>query len=403
MAVSDETKDMLADVKKGKTRKFVLLTKGASIVSLVLYKKGQPAKFIKEAKESGKGAVSYGVVEGGGTDLTMRLAVADGFKDAPVKDLVLKKFLEDEADFKCKPKFEIVEALPVVLDETDPLHARFLKIQVEASQASDKDADKAAAIATLVRQIGGHLDADQRDQGESKLGELEALLRDIASGKSAPGPEGDKQREAYLTLRQKLEPLLLQAQKTSPDKATALNAVWAYAGQQAESGNYAGANKGLTGLADAIKKALIPAEKPVGGAKNSNVAFTSARLEWDRARKEVLKDLESLESTILNSFAALPGFPQDRLEAIAANSSSLYRILDDLDNQLIDVLDAGLNASDPEKRTALYEKAGKVVGQCQKYVKSSRLVSAVEANPFKKIDVRGRLTATLNELAAKLN
>jgi hypothetical protein len=260
----DETKAMLDQVKKGKTRKFVMLTKGTSIVSLVLYKKGAPTKYIKEAKESGKGTPCFGVLEGGGLELIVKLAASDGFKDAPVKDLVLKKYLEDEAGFKCKPRFEIVEALPIVLDEADPLHARFLALQERAVETCDTYPDRAEEIGTLCRQTGGYLDADQRDKATDKLEALEDLLDSL--GKKTV----DKHEESYRALKAKLEPLLQKAVNKAPDKASSFSKIWDYALAQADEGKFTSANKALAGLADAITKLLAS-----GSSSSSSSTTTS--------------------------------------------------------------------------------------------------------------------------------
>ena len=111
-AMSEESIAFLEDVKKGKPRKFAMICKGTSVVSLVLYKKGNVEKRKKEAKEAGKGQFYFGVVDGKGISIRFVLARADGFDSPPVKTAVLKGFLDEEAEFKCKPLFEIVDAAP---------------------------------------------------------------------------------------------------------------------------------------------------------------------------------------------------------------------------------------------------------------------------------------------------
>lgn len=254
MAVSDETKDFLEQVKKGKPRKFVLLTKGAKIVNLILFKKGAPSKFVKEAKEEGAGVPCFGVATGKGMDITFQLAIDDGFDKAPVKDLVLKNYLEEEAGFKCKPLIEVVQSRGLALDPDDPLHARFISLKGAALKACDDAPGEATKINDLCARIGALLDEDDRKPAEAQLGELEKLLAGLKSDSSS-SPEADKQEKSYHALCAKLEPLLLQTQKAVPDKALALGNLWAYASAQAEGGNFAVANKALAGLADALAKA----------------------------------------------------------------------------------------------------------------------------------------------------
>ena len=75
-AVSDETKDMISEhVKKGKARKFFLIYKGATIKTLVVFKKGPfGPKIMKAKKEGFKGDVAYGVVTGSGQKIFFQLA-----------------------------------------------------------------------------------------------------------------------------------------------------------------------------------------------------------------------------------------------------------------------------------------------------------------------------------------
>lgn len=109
--LSDDSLKALQDVRKGKSRGFVLLRKGAKILCLVVYKRGNAEKYVKEAKKQGTGQVFFGVVAGKGTNLTFRLSRRDGFDKDPVKKLVLRDFLNDEGDIKAKPIFEIVDQL----------------------------------------------------------------------------------------------------------------------------------------------------------------------------------------------------------------------------------------------------------------------------------------------------
>lgn len=114
MAVDSDTKKALDEVKKGKTRRFVMICKGVKILSLVVYKKGSLEKYKKEAKQEGKGQFYHGIVEGKGVNVTFKLAAADGYDKPPGKELMLKDFLTSEAGVKFKPTYEIVAELPQV-------------------------------------------------------------------------------------------------------------------------------------------------------------------------------------------------------------------------------------------------------------------------------------------------
>lgn len=173
--ISEESIGYLEDVKASPASS-PMIYKGTRFVSLVVYKKGNVEKRRKEAKESGKGQFYFGVVDGKGMDIRFVLARADGFESASVKTASLKGFLDESAELKCKPYFEIVDAVPVVLDEDDPLVRYFLRCRKRPSGLR-ADPDCAAEINTLCRQIGSYRDQDQPDPATLNLESLRKLAQ----------------------------------------------------------------------------------------------------------------------------------------------------------------------------------------------------------------------------------
>ncbi len=188
-SVSNDSKAYLDEVKKGKSRKFAMICKGTEVISLVVYKKGGVEKRKKEAKEAGKGQFYFGTVGGKGIDINFILARSDGFESAPVKNTVLKNFLSEAADFNCKPIFEIVDSPQVVLDEEDPLVARFLKSRELAQAICDRFPDRAFEINALCLDTGRLLDQDQPEQAIVKIELLESLLEEL-KGTGSPQASG---------------------------------------------------------------------------------------------------------------------------------------------------------------------------------------------------------------------
>lgn len=185
--ISDDTISRLEEVRKGKARKFLMLCKGTSIVSLVLFKKGSHEKYVKEAKKSGSGIPYFGTVTGQGQAINFQLARSDGFDKPPVKTPVLKEFLAEHAEMTLKPLIEIVDSATLVLDEEDPLVARFLKLQSRATAALEERPEQANLIGTLCRKIGGFFDDDRSQDAVPLLDNLETLL-DSPPGSIPPPP-----------------------------------------------------------------------------------------------------------------------------------------------------------------------------------------------------------------------
>ena len=57
MSVDDGTQKSLEEVKKGKPRRFVMICKGAKIVSMIVFKKGTIEKYKKQAVRRRQGTM----------------------------------------------------------------------------------------------------------------------------------------------------------------------------------------------------------------------------------------------------------------------------------------------------------------------------------------------------------
>lgn len=491
MPVSEDTKSYLDQVKKGKPRKFVLLTAGAKVTGLVLYKSGSPNKHITAAKREGAGVACYGVADGKGQDINFKLATSDGFKSAPVTNAALKSFLKDEADFPCKPIFEIVEVAPLVFDEEHPLVIRFRKLQDAAFKAGEAYPDRAREIGNLSLQIGRSFDQDQQDKAGELLESLERLLGSLArpaspevdvagvqAGTSGEGtnvtndeatasPErsnqerraelaealkklkplidkaanADPDRKAELfqsiaqiasqikqdafndakaglvtlgrlaqtivTMRQtsnanelaqaverfdssksRIEPLLLDACRANPDKATAWTNVWNYALDQGEAGNYANALAAFERLEAAINKTLPESKtKKEGSSDGSSSNDTSTP---DRVDESVTDPVER-RNELLATWA------DRRTEVIASI------------NRLADAFRDSDHPKSKEGVSLLQEIIGRIIerpetrqllGEMMQYLESEEAVAEAELpNPFGfKVSIRAPLLAVATDL-----
>jgi len=186
--IDEDSVEHLEQVRKGKPRKFVMICKGTSVISLVLYKKGSVDKFRKQAKEAGKGQVYTGVIGGKGMDIQFKLAIEDGFDKEPVKPLILKSFLEEEADFKCKPTFEIVPSHGFALDEDDPIVAQYRQLQKTVQAAASANPQASADLNSMYYQIGEQLEQDLIDEAKTQLAQLQSRLSELGGGVAPPAP-----------------------------------------------------------------------------------------------------------------------------------------------------------------------------------------------------------------------
>lgn len=189
--VDDESKDMLADAKKGRSRNFVMVCRGADICSLIVFKRGTVDQRAKEAKKraGGAGVVYAGVIDGRGENLNFKLNKAD-YSKAPAKTATLKSFLAEHADFKGRPVFELVDSLAPVLDEDHPLVQRYVALEKTALQACDDHPEQASEINRLCAEAGRLLGSESFDDALARVESLERLLTTLTVGKAEAPASG---------------------------------------------------------------------------------------------------------------------------------------------------------------------------------------------------------------------
>jgi hypothetical protein len=381
--IDEETLEQLEQVKKGKPRKFVLITKGASVISLVVYKKGNVEKFKKEAKKSGRGVICYGKIEGKAMDIAFHLAVSDGFDKEPVKPNVLRSYLEESGDFKCKPRFEIVETAGVVLDEDDPLVIQYRKLQKIAESKQNELAASGAdnQVKTLCRQIEGYLDEDQDDQAKDKLFDLETVL----NVKSAPTVEPEEDLTAVFTKR--LKELVPKIEKASDNKEVVL--LGKLARELAQKKDFRQALKALDKLEEKLKYAPAGEDKAATVVKGQidKQALTNSLKDWQKARQIV-------DQQVSGMLAALRSADYRVLREVAKECEPVSSGFKPLDTALITAIQKLTQAPSNDQGKKAAEVARQIVAKYQTYIDTNRLIEAAENNPLN-VDVSVRVNLGL--------
>src|SRR5438128_2469054 len=118
---SDESRKFLLEVKKGRTRKFVIFKEGVQIEQLVVFKAGSFDRVIRMARQDGvRGDEYWGMLQGDGTDIRFELSRSDGFANPPGTDIRLKEFLREATGLKFEPTYVIVDnAAPIEETQRD--------------------------------------------------------------------------------------------------------------------------------------------------------------------------------------------------------------------------------------------------------------------------------------------
>lgn len=177
LKMDDDSLKELEGAKQGKPRKFLMVYRGGKIARILVFRKGKPESKRSEAKDGVTGEICDGVIVGKGANLTFQLP-AQKFDKTPISPTVLRKFLDEAADFKSQAIIEIVPSLSLVLDASNPLVARFLSLRDEAIEAQTRDPQAAGSINELALRIGSALDLDEDVKVvEPLVNEFERLVR----------------------------------------------------------------------------------------------------------------------------------------------------------------------------------------------------------------------------------
>lgn len=377
--VDKDSRDELDEVRKGKPRKFVMLIKGTTIISLVVYKKGAVEKYKKQAKESGTGQAYWGVVDGRGPDITFKLAIADGFEKEPLKAPMLKAFLEEKAEFKGKPTFAIVAAHGPVLDLDDPLVQRFLKVQERAVAAGQTNPDRDVEWIDACRAIAALLEQDQLETVPDKITALEQSL-DGAGTTSPTTPTGDPLLKTIADAMKKLGDQITDALKQFPEKKMELLEAVGAVKKSLKELNAGEAQTALLELGRLLKDVRGSQTKPSVG---------DPLVIWRDAKESCDIGIGALQT-------ALREFEHPDLERIA--ELGLNGLTNGLQTQLMIAI-LNLQQAAGEDRAKAAETLAVRAADLRKTLQSDPIVALCEDNPFGiTVAIREPLGAALTEL-----
>ncbi len=318
--LGENTDKFLDQAKKGQPRSFLLVCKGNKVKYLAVKKKPVKQNELNEAKKSGyKGEGYFGVITGKGMELVFNLSIADGYTAEPVKDKILKDFLEEKADFKCKPTIAIVATLPEIpFDEEDlknPLVARFLALDVQITQVLDLNPNAEGELKQTTFEIRVLLQDADFNSAEPRVTALETRLQELLNGavvrspappaSNTPSPTSTTQPIPTATpiepsatsptptvdndaLKLKLQealnrlvPQLKQAVVTYPEKKVELLTPVAQIKKQMDAGELQEAKEGILAVSQLLKSVMAQGAAQTG-SESQPQAENALRAEYER-------------------------------------------------------------------------------------------------------------------------
>jgi hypothetical protein len=178
---SEESRKFLLDVKKGKSRKFVLAKDGVQIDRLIIFKIGTFDRMIRMARQDGAwGEIFFGMLEGDGTDIRFELSRSDGFTNPPGSDVRLKEFLREVTGLKFEPAYVIVDN------------------RASAEEADDEDTeDESETRAVADNAVTGAPSSPVPENSEDKFVRiLKAILPHVKRALAKPASPSDELQQA---------------------------------------------------------------------------------------------------------------------------------------------------------------------------------------------------------------
>lgn len=417
--ISPESLDFIEkQVKKGKSRKFFIIYKGADIRTLVVFKKGPFGPKIVECKKAGfLGDSVCGIVTGSGQNITFLLAGTDevahamsvdgSYEEAPLKVPKFRKFFLDNG-LKLKPDFEIIRdpaALPGVDDDEpsetsetaaengappesaatddDAMAAFDARLKVVASAAvpfAKAGGEQGAAVMALLKQLQAQRAKGDHVAGMATLDEIEQLLKQGAEAASASPPKNST-AASFKSRLAEVVPQIKQATGTpAGDEAKQ------FAGQAAEAARnrqYDQANSLLDQAAAALRHGVAP----IRGDADPLAIWRDAKEEVDAQIESLASVLQATGHPYLQKIAnqGLPGMAQDPTKAYVGLQTSLFE----------------LNGATGQQRQAAATKVRQAVASYRSFLDGNAAIKICDSNPIcGPTTIRKTLHDALNQLDA---
>jgi hypothetical protein len=127
----------------------------------------------------------------------------------------------------------------------------------------------------------------------------------------------------------------------------------------------------------------------------AKVAYAKARLAWLAARKKVEGDVGKLHDGLATAFKGHGKLP----DLQSGFQARVEKVLNQLDEQLADKLDAVTKATDGAQHAKLVGEAKQVLQRYEAFIASDPTLKEIDANPFVPLSIQQTLTTTLSVLS----
>ncbi len=413
--MSAESLEFLDQVRKGKSRYFVMGIKGSSISALILKKKPVKDADLKEVRGGGFIPV-FGVVTGMGTELIFNVAKSDGFETPPAngKTEKLKKFLSEQTGKVLKPEWAVV-AVPLHVSDEDEATGENAPVPSPTGGDAAKTVAPGNKILEALKKLGPQIQAASAKHPQ-RIQELTSAVALIKSRASVEPPTDAKAAlEALVALLKQLLQSVDADSDSSPSTPNnqpstteltsfeLLNEEDALANlfdeeeeEDAEEETTESEDPPLLSLDPMDGPELSDEElaRPIPEPVAKRSASIGGRLLWQQAKEEVDENLVKLQAKLLET---------DDEDLKAIGECGFNRVTGKLQVGLRVAL-TEFDLAPPDAQDPIRQKALGIIAQYREFLATNVLVQLVDANNLGvEVNTKGILGKALDELESMLN
>ena len=130
-----------------------------------------------------------------------------------------------------------------------------------------------------------------------------------------------------------------------------------------------------------------------GRPKGQAVRLAQAMITWNNTRSYVGQQVKRLQATILEATSTQPNFAE-----IKSNITNLEAVLEGLDDSLGVKLGQLRENFETEAKDKISQEARGIVAKMQKFAAEDKLMNDIDNNGFVTLDIKARVTASLDEV-----
>ncbi len=451
----DEKLKAAITAAKNAAHNFAIVAKGPTVVYLLVSKIPIKNDVVQAAKKQHAGtAVIRGKCQGQEGELVFRVA-----KEPAVQDKKLKEYITTATNLTIKPRFEVVadedvegeeggeteaeqapEATkpeegdksaaatappppkapppppPAATGDAAAFAARLKALKTDLDLVRAAETPVTAEVKALSAELAGLAGKKQFAEASKVLDRIEPLVKKgLAELSAKPKTENQPPAQAEAQVfAVRLKTVRPEIDKALLDKSPRGQQVKLRASEMSlavKKGDFADATRLLDQIEDLLKAGPATGQTAAQTAsgkqdpKFSIVALQKSRLAWDGLRKNVLSQLQGLETAILagvREYNADETAEEEFDEGEVTNGvKKLYSVLEKLDERLLDKLDEALSAQTDELRQARHAEAAKLIKEYQAFAGSDPILASIDANGFAKTTIASAVSSTLADLASK--